>query len=167
MIVPGTARSLGRGGASRRPDDRDGDGRLVTENEADRLHVVGAAEHALAIGKTNPAGLFAYLIRGRLWRYLTGTDEDKANARIKAHLRGPEPPAVSAFPGGSPGQIPCSMPRPIGSDGRSQDARIVREVRAGMIREGIFRDPWPAFQARNPGWDRGRWDAAMAELGLA
>ena len=46
----------------------------------------------------------------------------------------------------------------------SADARLVREVRAAMIRAGIFRDPFPAFRRLNPGWTRERWDAALAEL---
>jgi hypothetical protein len=59
---------------------------------------VAAAEHALAVGKANPCGLFAYLIRVKLWRYLTQADEDRASAWLKAHRRGPAasltPPAV-------------------------------------------------------------------------
>jgi hypothetical protein len=54
-----------------------------------------------------------------------------------------------------------------GSIGLSEDARIVREVRAAMIRAGIYRDPWPAFQARYPEWDRARWDRELSELGLS
>ena len=130
---------------------------LVTTAEADRLRVVASAEHALAVGKSNPAGLFAYLIRNRAWRYLTGDDEDRANARIKAHLRGPEP---------SRALFVASSSKPI-EPGLSEDARVVREIRAACIRAGIFRDPWPTFAARNPAWTRGRWDAALAALGLA
>jgi hypothetical protein len=49
----------------------------------------------------------------------------------------------------------------------SADALVVREVRAAVIRAGIFRDPFAAFQARNPGWSRERWDAALVELGVS
>ena len=125
---------------------------LIGSSESDRLRFVGAAEHAMAVGRRNPSGLFCHLIRGRLWRYLTQEDEDRANARIKRELRG-EP-----------------SPRPgIGAGARwggpvlSADARLVREVRSALIRAGIFRDPFPAFRARNPGWTRERWEAAWAE----
>jgi hypothetical protein len=126
---------------------------LVTGSEADRQRFVGAAEHALAIGKGNPAGLFVYLVRGKLWRYLTQEDEDRANIRIKAFLRGPELPRVAAL----------GMPRPSGPS-LSSDAKLVREIRGALIRAGIFRDPFPEFHRRNPEWIRERWDAALAEL---
>jgi hypothetical protein len=126
---------------------------LVSTSEADRLRFVGAAEHALAIGQGNPAGLFVYLVRGKLWRYLTQDDEDRANVRIKAFLRGPEPPGVAAV----------GMFRPSGPS-LSADAKVVREIPAAFIRAGIFRDPFPEFHRRKPEWSRERWDAAMAEL---
>ena len=84
---------------------------LVSPSEADRLRFVAAAEHALAIGRANPAGLFAYLVRGRCWRYLTQDDEDRANARIKAFLRGPEPPRVASSASRPPAR-PCSPRTP-------------------------------------------------------
>jgi hypothetical protein len=132
---------------------------LVTSSEADRLRFVAAAEHAQTIGKGNPPGLFAYLIRGRCWRYLTQEDEDRANARIKAYLRGPAPAPVTS----PPSPFPSFAPR---HSTLSEDARIVREVRAASIRAGIFRDPFPVIQARDPAWTRERWDRAMGELGL-
>jgi hypothetical protein len=127
---------------------------LVGPNEADRLRFVGAAEHAMAVGQGNPPGLFCYLVRGRLWRYLTQEDEDRGNARIKRELRG-EPLPRSGI----------GMGAAWGGPMLSADALGVREVRAAMIRAGIFRDPFPAFQRLNPDWTRGRWDAALAELG--
>ena len=129
---------------------------LVGASEADRLRFVGAAEHAMAVGKGNPPGLFMSLVRGRLWRYLTQEDEGRANARIKRELRG-EPPAWPGIGLMATGRRPSP----------SADALIVREVRAAMIRAGMFRDPFPEFRRLNPGWDRGRWDAAMAELRVA
>jgi hypothetical protein len=126
---------------------------LVGSSEADRLRFVAAAEHAMAVGKGNPPGLFLYLVRGRLWRYLTQEDENRANARIKRELRG-DPPSRSG------GGLIGARVGPV----LSADALVVREVRAALIRAGVFRDPFPAFQARNPEWSRGRWDAALAEL---
>jgi hypothetical protein len=127
---------------------------LVGTSEADRLRFVAAAEHALTVGKGNPPGLFIYLIRGRLWRYLTQEDEDRASRRLKLHQFGP-PREV-----GGGGLRPGAAMGP----GQSEDARLVRELRGAMIRAGIFRDPFPALQARDPGWTRERWDAALAEL---
>jgi hypothetical protein len=123
---------------------------VVTASEADKLRFIGAAEHALAIGESNPAGLFAYLVRRRLWRYLRASDEDHGNARLKAHYRPTAPPdSAHRF-------------APIRPESRApSDAEIVRSVRAAAIRAGIFRDPWPAFQRLSPGWDRARWDRAM------
>lgn len=127
---------------------------LVGPSEADRLRFVAAAEHALAIGRGNPPGLFAYLIRGGLWRYLTREDEDRANARIKRELWG------------VPGSRPVGGPMVAGrGSGPSADARLVREVRSATIRAGISRDPFPEFLRLNPGWDRARWDAEWGGAG--
>jgi hypothetical protein len=133
---------------------------LVGSSQADRLRFVGAAEHALAIGKENPPGLFAWLVRGACYRYVTEADEDAARRRLRLHDFGP--PRVSTVP------IPpaLSTSRPV-EPGLSQDARIVKAVREAAIRAGLFRDVWPAFSARYPGWSRERWGAALVELGLA
>lgn len=58
---------------------------LVGGGEAARLNFVGAAEHALAIGSVNPAGLFVRLVRSRLWHFITQADEDAARLRLKRH----------------------------------------------------------------------------------
>jgi hypothetical protein len=129
---------------------------LVGSGEADRLRFVGAAEHAMAVGKGNPPGLFMYLVRGRLWRYLTQEDEDRANARIKREMRGEPLPRSGVGTGAA-----------WGGPVLSADALVVREVRAAVIRAGIFRDPFAAFAARNPEWSRERWDAALVELGVS
>jgi hypothetical protein len=177
---------------------------LVGTNEADRLRFIAAAEHALAIA-TNPAALFVWLVLNGAWRFITQAAEDRANARIKAHLRGPEPASVASpprvltvatpLPTSSPPKMSAqptpltNQPTPIPNTvsgriyrgqtaggnvpgkhiqdpGLSEDARIVKAIREATIRAGIFRDPWPAFQARYPAWDRSRWDRAMGELGL-
>ena len=127
---------------------------MVGSSEADRLRFVAAAEHALAVGKGNPPGLFLYLVRGRLWRYLTQEDEDRASRRLKLHQYGP----LREVGGG------VFRPAVAMGPGLSEDARLVREVRAAMIRAGIFRDPFGEFRRLNPVWTRERWDAALAEL---
>jgi hypothetical protein len=126
---------------------------LVSGSEADRLRFVGAAEHALGIGKENPAGLFMYLVRGKLWRYLTQDDEDRANLRIKAFLRGPELPRVAS-----------SSIRPAARPMLSEDARMVIRVRSALAAKGYRGDPFPQVRRLDPSWTRERWDAALAEL---
>jgi hypothetical protein len=128
--------------------------KLIGSSEADRLRFVAAAEHALAIGKANPCGLFAYLIRGACWRYITQADEDKANGRIKAHLRGPTPPCVT------PG-----MGRPSSRPALSEDAKVVLRVRAALSAAGYRGDPYPQVRRHDASWTRERWDAALLELG--
>jgi hypothetical protein len=128
---------------------------FVGSSEADRLRFVGAAEHALAVGKRNPPGLFLYLVRGGLWRYLTQEDEDRASRRLKLHQFGP------------PREVGGVVLRPEVAMGPrlSEDARLVREVRAAVARAGYRGDPFPMVRARDASWTRGRWDAATAELG--
>jgi hypothetical protein len=126
---------------------------LVTASEGDRLRVVSAAEHALAIGKGNPAGLFAYLLRGGLWRYITQGDEDRAHGRIKAFLRGPEPPRMA-----------LSVSRPPARPVLSEDARVVIRVRSALAAAGYRGDPFPQVRRHDPSWTRERWDLALSEL---
>jgi hypothetical protein len=128
--------------------------KLADPSEAGRLRFVALAEHARVVGTVNPGGLFARLVRRGLWHFATLDDEDTARRKLREHLHGRPFPVVR------------SSAASLMMLGLSEDARLVREVRTAMIRAGIFRDPWPAFQARNPGWNRGRWDAAMGELGL-
>ena len=110
------------------------DRKFVSPSEADRLAFVGAAEHALAVGKGNPPGLFAYLVRGACWRYLTQDDEDRANARIKAYLRGPE---LEPVPMARSAAIRPAL---------SEDSRQVGEYRRALRRRGI-----PAIRSRRFG----------------
>jgi hypothetical protein len=134
---------------------------LVGPSEADRLRFVGAAEHARAVGEGNPPGLFLTLVRGRLWRYLTQADEDRAHGRIKRELHGAPPPRPALGPGAAGPGASWEVPAP------SADAVLVREVRSAMIRAGRYRDPYPAFARVNPDWTRARWDRALSELGLS
>jgi hypothetical protein len=125
--------------------------KLLGTSEADRLKFVALAEHALAIGKENPPGLFAYLLRGGCWRYITQGDEDRANARIKAFLRGPE-------------QIPSARVAGPSRPLLSEDARAVREYRRAFAAARYPGDPFPQVRRHDPSWTRERWDAALAEL---
>jgi hypothetical protein len=125
----------------------------VGSSEADRLRFVGAAEHARAIGRGKPPGLFIHLVRGKLWRYLTQEDEDRANGRIRAFLRGPEPPRMASASSRPP-------VRPV----LSEDARAVREFRRALAAAGYRGDPFPQVRRHDPSWTRERWDLALAEL---
>lgn len=127
--------------------------KFIGSSEADRLRFVAAAEHALAVGKANPPGLFAYLVFGGCWRYLTGADEDRANARIKAYLRGSAPPSVAKA---SPSRPPLS-----------EDARLVLKVRSAMAAARYRGDPFPQVRRHDPSWTRNRWEAALSELGTS
>jgi hypothetical protein len=128
------------------------DRKFVGPSEADRLKFVATAEHALAIGKENPPGLFAYLVRGACWRYVTQADEDRANARIKAYLRGPE-------------LVPLTRSSAI-RPSLSEDARAVREYRRAFAAARYPGDPFPQIRRHDPSWTRERWDAALRELAL-
>ena len=129
--------------------------RLVGSSEADRLRFFGAAEHALGVGKGNPPGLFMFLVRGRLWRYLTQDDEDAAGGRLKRLLFGPARGVGIGPRSASPAE---ARPR------LSADAMSVREVRAAAARAGYRGDPFPLVRSRDGTWTRARWDDAFAEL---
>ncbi len=130
-------------------------GGLVTASEANRLRFVAAAEHARAIGTRNPPGLFARLVRGGIWGYLTQDDEDAASARLKRHLFG-DPRRRGEGP-----QRPAAERAAL-----SEDARLVREVRAALASAGYRGDPYLALRARDSSWTRPRWEGALAELGV-
>jgi len=148
-----------------RPEDLKDTGRLldllgqaiarkhVGPSEADRLRFVGAAEHALAVGRGNPPGLFAWLVRTGSWRYVTQEDEDRAVARIKVFLRGPEPPRMAS----------AAFLRSVGPI-LSADARMIIEFRRAFAAARYQGDPFPQVRRHDPSWTRERWDAALAEL---
>jgi len=114
---------------------------------------MAAAEHALAIGKGNPPGLFAWLICQGCWRYIWQEDEDRAQVRIKAFLRGPEPARVMS----------SSFRQAVGPI-LSEDARAVREYRRALASAKYQGDPFPQVRRHDPSWTRERWDAALLEL---
>jgi hypothetical protein len=128
---------------------------LARPSEDGRLAFLALAAHAVAVGQ-NPGALFASLLRKGLWKYATQADEDAARRKLK-------PPSPEPLPAGRSLGIGSGRSKDLGL---SADAVLVREVRAAVIRAGIFRDPYPTFQARY-GWDRRRWDKALGELGLA
>jgi len=70
---------------------------LVGTSEADRLKFVAAAEHARAVGRRNPCGLFARIVAKGWWDFATQGEEVRAARRLRAHERGSSGPA--AMPG--------------------------------------------------------------------
>jgi len=74
----------------------------LPHSEFNRLQWFAAAEHALAVGKQNPCGLFAVLYRQRLWRHNTHEQEDIAQAKLKRLDFGEE----SHLPGEMWGVVP-------------------------------------------------------------
>ena len=128
----------------------------VTPSERDRLQFVAAAEHARVIGTKNPCGLFVRLVRCGLWSFLTQDDEDAANARLKSHLYGKL----------TERQAPEITPmRTV--EFLSEDAVVVRSIRAAVARAGYRGDAFPVLRRERPEWTRERWVQALAELELA
>ena len=125
----------------------------VTTSERDRLRFVAAAEHARAIGTKNPCGLFVRLIRRGLWSFLTQDDEDAANARLKRHLHGLIPQAP-----------PSKIPPARAAVNLSDDALLVRVIRAAVAGARYRGDAFPFLKRENPEWTRERWDRASIEL---
>lgn len=55
---------------------------LVQACAADELRFFAAAERAISLGKTNPAGFFATLVRRGWWHVISQRDEDAARRRL-------------------------------------------------------------------------------------
>lgn len=130
---------------------------LLGTSERERLLFVAAAEHARSVGTKNPPGLFMQLVRSKLWSFITQDDEDRANARLKAHLFG-KPRTESTGERREPTRSAPVVPQ------LSPDARIVQAVRAAAGRAGFRGDPFYLLRRERPEWTRDRWDAAASEL---
>ena len=95
---------------------------LITSSEADRLKFFAGAVHAQSVG-ANPARLFAWMIWKKRWDFITQADEDEAISRLKKAQRRDLPQPTAGQGGGRPTL--------------SQDARLVRELRAILRQKGI------------------------------
>lgn len=73
---------------------------MVRACQADALKFAAAAVHARRVGTRNPAGLFAKVVRGGLWAYISLDDE--ARGRVVAHRLLPERSYVQARQPGRP-----------------------------------------------------------------
>ena len=123
---------------------------LIGKSDSDRLTFCALAEHAKVVGSANPCGLFAALVRRQQWHFVTDSDEDVAQARLKAYLYGP---AARAAP------PPTTAPPEL-----SPDATIVRYVRTQLARAGWQGDAFGLVSRGDPTWTRERWERATAEL---
>jgi hypothetical protein len=122
----------------------------ISTSEADRLKFLAGAAHAQAVG-SKPCRLFAWMVRGRRWEFITQADEDAARSRLRAHL-------------GFRREVATPQPRGVEPPSLSADALLVRSVRAALARAGFHGDPFPQLRRQKPDWTRERWDRAAAEL---
>jgi hypothetical protein len=126
---------------------------LIGKSDSDRLTFLALAEHAKIVGSQNPCGLFAALVHRQHWHFVTDSDEDVAQARLKTYLYGPT--ARAAPP-------PATAPAEL-----SRDAAIVRYVRTQLARAGWQGEAFDLVSRGDPTWTRERWEHASAELARA
>jgi hypothetical protein len=126
---------------------------LIGKSVSDRLTFLALAEHAKVVGSQNPCGLFATLVRRQQWHFVTDSDEDAVQARLKHYLYGT--PVRAAPP-------PALAPPEL-----SPDAAIVRYLRAQLAQAGWHGEAFGLVNREDPAWTRERWDRAVAELALA
>jgi hypothetical protein len=123
---------------------------LIGKSESDRLTFVALAEHATVVGSTNPCGLFAALLHRQCWHFVTDSDEDAAQARLKHYLYG-----LSAR---------AAPPPPSACPALSRDATIVRYVQTHLARAGWQGDVFGLVSREDVSWTRERWENAVHEL---
>ena len=127
-------------------------GLVPNDSEHTRLLWMAAIERARTVPAENPAGLFLFLVKNRKWDFLSNGHFEAANARLKAYLypRAEVPTFATARP---------SLERPT----LSKDALLVQAVKNELAKRGLRCDLFPVLRSQ-AGWDRARFDAAMAEL---
>lgn len=133
-------------------------GLMPDESEFSRLRWLAALERARTMPARNPAGIFLYLVRNRLWHYLTEAHITAASERLKRHLfhdgRLMPPFFVRR------GALERANPeRPE----ISTDALIVQVVRNELARRGERQDIFVALWT-HAGFARERYKAALAEM---
>lgn len=124
--------------------------RFISPSEADRLAFLAASAHARAVG-SKPCRLFAWMVRGRRFEFITQADEDAARALLR--------PPVSRER-----ERPTPAPPHRPEETLSADALLARSVQAALARAGYRGDPLPLVRRERPEWTRERWDSAVAEL---
>lgn len=130
-------------------------GLAPNDSEHTRLLWMAAIERARTVPARNPAGLFLFLVKNRKWDFLSNGHFDAAHARLKAHLYGADrrsegPPLLASRP--APERLSLS-----------KDALLVQVVRNELARRGIRCELFSVLRTQ-AGWDRARFEAALAEL---
>ena len=101
------------------------------------------------VGSTNPCGLFAALLHRQCWHFVTDSDEDAAQTRLKHYLYGT---SARAAP-----------PPPSACPTLSRDAAIVRYVKTHLARAGWQGDVFGLVSREDASWTRERWENAVRE----
>jgi hypothetical protein len=122
---------------------------LIGGSESERLTFVATAERARVRAEKNAEGLFAELVRRRLWHFVTQDDEDRAQARLREHFYG----------GREEGRVMKCPSRVL-----SRDALFVADVTARLRRKGFVGDVFSAVSRHLPDWTRERWEDACHEI---
>jgi hypothetical protein len=127
---------------------------IIGGSESERLVFVATAERARLTAITNAPGLFAELVRRRLWHFITQDDEDRAQKRLREHFyreRGEGRPKMLGSP-------PPAL---------SKDALFVADVSVRLRQNGILKEAFSVVSRELPEWTRERWESAQAELSAA
>jgi hypothetical protein len=127
---------------------------LIGGSESDRLTFVATAERARLRAIRNAPGLFAELVRRRLWHFVAQDDEDRAHERLRQY-----------FYGRRGGERPPALCHPEGV--LSRDALFVADISARLRRMGFTGEMFLAVSQELPEWTRERWDHAVEELSAA
>jgi hypothetical protein len=127
-------------------------GLAPNDSEHARLLWMAAIERARTVPADNPAGLFLFLVKNRRWDFLSNGHFEAANARLKAYLY--PPVEVPTFATARP-----SLQRPT----LSKDALLVQAVKNELAKRGLRCELFSVLRSQ-AGWDRARFDAALAEL---
>jgi hypothetical protein len=124
---------------------------LIGGSESEQLTFVATAERARLRAVINAPGLFAELVRRRLWHFVTQDDEDRAHQRLRAHCYGRQDEGR-----------PPTLCRP--TEALSRDALFVADISARLRRQGFTGEVFAAVSQALPEWTRERWDHATQEL---
>jgi hypothetical protein len=124
-------------------------GGFIGRSESERLTFVALAERARVVGSTNPPGLFAQLLRRRLFHFVTQDDEEHALKRLRAHIYGDRP---------------SLKPIALASPELSKDAHFVAVIQAKFSRAGFHGEMFSLVKAELPEWTKERWERAINEV---
>jgi len=122
---------------------------IIGGSDSEQLTFVAAAERARLIGSINPCGLFAQLVRQRLWHFLTQEDEEAARKRLKEHVYGASRPR---------------WPQAMKPGDLSDDTRFAAVLQARLRQQGVDGEIFPLLHRERPEWTRERWERALSAL---